>query len=454
MRTETDRAGARHLVVQASFRGVVIDERMLEPRSTARRGARYRIGATARAGAPAPDRLGLSHLVLVEATHDGFQVRATPAMNGTVALDERSWSLPIWVEQRGWTFTLPPGARAHIQCGEMEYRIDWSEPPPPVRGPLLRLRWEEQRYTLGAGVFLLLLMLLGSLIPPDARALSLSRLGRDVRFLPFRLVPPEEQARLGAAAGRTPGLTPPATVPRSPRRRAGKPPARAGGRATTALARGDEIRSSGILGLLRPQGNTALAWLFERGTAIGHDEHEILRDLDGFQIADAHGVGALRIHGTGAQRGQGTIGQGRLHTIGDGPGWPGGSLAGGAASRLAPRRTHAPEIVVSDRPTVQGALDREIIRRIVRRHVNEVRYCYEQELPRAPTLAGRLAVRFTIAPGGQVAAAVVDSSSIDSARLQSCTLQAVRRWTFPEPQGGGIVIATYPFTFVPAGQTP
>jgi hypothetical protein len=84
---------------------VVIDERMLRPRLAARRGDRYRIGASARGGAPAPDRLGLSHLVLVEATHDGFQVRVTPGRGGTVDVDERRWSLPIWVEQQGWTFT-------------------------------------------------------------------------------------------------------------------------------------------------------------------------------------------------------------------------------------------------------------------------------------------------------------------------------------------------------------
>ena len=30
---------------------------------------------------------------------------------------------------------------------------------------------------------------------------------------------------------------------------------------------------------------------------------------------------------------------------------------------------------------------------------------------------------------------------------ENCIAQAVRRWTFPQPKGGGIVIVSYPFVF-------
>jgi len=119
--------------------------------------------------------------------------------------------------------------------------------------------------------------------------------------------------------------------------------------------------------------------------------------------------------------------------------------------RLQPRRAIGPQVIVSN-AQVRGSLDKEIIRRVVRRHLPEVRFCYEQELPRAPTLAGRVAVNFTIAASGKVAAAVVQSSTLGNARAESCVVSAVRRWEFPQPQGGGIVIATYPFNFVLAGQ--
>ena len=51
---------------------------------------------------------------------------------------------------------------------------------------------------------------------------------------------------------------------------------------------------------------------------------------------------------------------------------------------------------------VRGNLDREIIRRIIRRHINEVRFCYEQQLAAHRELAGRMVVQFNIAPSGQV----------------------------------------------------
>jgi TonB family protein len=123
----------------------------------------------------------------------------------------------------------------------------------------------------------------------------------------------------------------------------------------------------------------------------------------------------------------------------------------GGASHLGRRRTLVPDYVVGQ-PVVHGALDKEIIRRIIRRHINEVKYCYEAELARNHDLGGRVAVNFTIAPSGLVAAAVVQSTTMDNARVESCVVGAVRRWEFPKPAGGGVVIATYPFTFTAAGR--
>ena len=40
--------------------------------------------------------------------------------------------------------------------------------------------------------------------------------------------------------------------------------------------------------------------------------------------------------------------------------------------------------------SVRGSLDREIIRRTIRRHINEVRFCYEQELAAHRDLGGAL----------------------------------------------------------------
>jgi TonB family protein len=96
---------------------------------------------------------------------------------------------------------------------------------------------------------------------------------------------------------------------------------------------------------------------------------------------------------------------------------------------------------------VRGSLSAEVIRRVVRRHINEVRFCYEQELTRNPTLAGRVVVTFVISPTGDVPSSSVASSTMANARLEGCLVRAVRRWNFPAPEGGGIVTVNYPFDF-------
>jgi TonB family protein len=101
--------------------------------------------------------------------------------------------------------------------------------------------------------------------------------------------------------------------------------------------------------------------------------------------------------------------------------------------------------------TAQGALDKEIIRRIVRRHLNEVKYCYDQALVRQPKLDGRVVVKFTISGTGQVLASFVQSTTLGSPAVEMCVANAVKRWDFPAPRQGGLAIVSYPFTFSPAG---
>jgi TonB family protein len=98
----------------------------------------------------------------------------------------------------------------------------------------------------------------------------------------------------------------------------------------------------------------------------------------------------------------------------------------------------------------QGTLDKEIVRRIIRQHLNEVKYCYELQLPRHPDLAGRITVQFSIAAEGKVTASLVQASSLNNAAVESCIVQATRRWEFPR-RNAGLTIVSYPFVLVPAG---
>jgi hypothetical protein len=38
-----------------------------------------------------------------------------------------------------------------------------------------------------------------------------------------------------------------------------------------------------------------------------------------------------------------------------------------------------------------------------------------------------------------------------NAKVEQCIAQSVRRWTFPAPEGGGIVVVSYPFVLAQTG---
>ena len=107
--------------------------------------------------------------------------------------------------------------------------------------------------------------------------------------------------------------------------------------------------------------------------------------------------------------------------------------------------------VVTGQPDVRGSLKPAVVSRVINRHINEVKYCYETELINNPNVSGSEVVQFTIAASGQVIASVVQNSTLGNVRIENCVAQAVRRWEFPKPTAGGIVIVSYPFEFRGSG---
>jgi TonB family protein len=105
------------------------------------------------------------------------------------------------------------------------------------------------------------------------------------------------------------------------------------------------------------------------------------------------------------------------------------------------------------RPCVRGrgGLDKEIVRRVVRSHVKEIKFCYERELQRQPGLHGRVSVRFVIAPDGRVATVGITESSVENAGVERCVADAVARWEFPQARDGGVTFVTYPFVLQELG---
>ena len=190
-------------------------------------------------------------------------------------------------------------------------------------------------------------------------------------------------------------------------------------------------------------------------SAIGADPMSALGAPMGDQSGANFGFGGLGPRGTGrggGGLGLGTIGQGRLGTIGHGNGIGDGNGYGEGAGDFHGGPPHPPlPRIRPGEADVHGSLSREVIRRVIQRHVNEVRFCYEQELSQRPDLAGRVTVSFIISQTGAVSSSALTASTLGNARVESCVVTAVHRWTFPAPEGGGVVGVNYPFVLDSTG---
>jgi len=117
-------------------------------------------------------------------------------------------------------------------------------------------------------------------------------------------------------------------------------------------------------------------------------------------------------------------------------------------SCLVPEDDAGPDIVGrvgTGNAEVNGSLAAEVVRRIVRRHIREIRCCYERELASNSDLSGRVVVDFTISALGDVQSVSVGSIDLNDQRVHSCIISAVLCWTFPEREDGEIVTVTFPF---------
>jgi len=98
-------------------------------------------------------------------------------------------------------------------------------------------------------------------------------------------------------------------------------------------------------------------------------------------------------------------------------------------------------------PLIVGSLDRALIDEVVKKHMAQLRYCYQREVTKDPSLQGKVVTQFTIAKAGDVSAATTKSSSVGNSAVDHCVRQVFLRMNFPEPRGGGIVIVSYPLMF-------
>jgi TonB family protein len=415
--------------------------------------------AAAALGDPAP-------YALVTADAGLFTVHLTPAMRAELRTPVQRLALGPDLGRAEAPLALPPDSVLVVPCGEVTFELRATEPAPALPRPWLpaRLR-DEGRYTIAVALAMLLLLAIVRAVPSDPRALSLDdiaanhRLDRTV-LIPIEVPPPPVESTVGSNAPG--GSSAPAAPKPAGKAGATKAPDVDARMSTKGNARPEDarvaaarVRSSGLLLALEGARTGALADVLSNESALGAEKDDVIGHLVGTVVGiSGGGAGGLSAIGSGAGGGGtneamlGSIGLGTLGRFGSGTG--AGRTYGAGAGQLGRHVARVPEVIPSI-ASVRGSLDKEIIRRIVRRHLNEVRFCYDEALAGHPSLAGRVVVQFTIANTGRVIASLIGSSSLGVASVDACIANAVKRWEFPAPAGGGLVMVSYPFQLSPAG---
>ncbi|MCT4643258.1 MAG: AgmX/PglI C-terminal domain-containing protein [Bacteriovoracaceae bacterium] len=135
-----------------------------------------------------------------------------------------------------------------------------------------------------------------------------------------------------------------------------------------------------------------------------------------------------------------------------------GSLTGSASGKLAESKgteglsTNKGTYVagIPSETVVLGSMDPDVIRRILREHLPQFRYCYQKELDKSvgSNISGTVGLQFTIGASGHVSKAGVKSSTLPS-NVRGCVVRVLKGIKFPRPMGGGTVDVNQPFNFYP-----
>jgi outer membrane biosynthesis protein TonB len=95
---------------------------------------------------------------------------------------------------------------------------------------------------------------------------------------------------------------------------------------------------------------------------------------------------------------------------------------------------------------IQGGMSREMVKRIIDQHLEEITHCYETALMANPSIMGRIVFEWKIRMDGSVGQVRIVASSVNSHDVHNCIKAAIKSWQFPKPVGTEVVVS-YPFVF-------
>ncbi len=200
----------------------------------------------------------------------------------------------------------------------------------------------------------------------------------------------------------------------------------------------------GVLHLLESQTANASADVYKLvNQQFAKDIDKVIKNSNGLQVTGKTKIGEVRGKVDGGFNpgmfagGSGGIGEGISNLIGG---------AAGAISTKAIGNMKAPkesDIEWDSGPSSRSAAD---ILKVVRQRTPGLRHIYNKHLKKMPGFQGKVTLKFTIAPGGEIISIALVSSTTGYSEFDSEIKNSVGRWKFSKVKSGNTTV-TIPFTF-------
>jgi hypothetical protein len=440
------------------------------------RSGRITVGPSKRATLTTPPVLGESgRFVLIQPRGRGYLLRLAPGMRGDLHLRGEARSVidvlsePAMGKGRPSDVRealLEPGDRARLKLregGDLRIEVRFVDPAERIPRP----RSDDPQLTkittftasaLGALAFVLLL--LHQQAPPKTLTISKERLAK--LEVPIELTKKalarnaeekekkeeeerrrKEQQKREAQAAKLEGQT------KRAEKSAGKLGRQDATLKDTIIPKGEKdvlrekVSKVGLLGLIgkeKPAGS-GLSKLLSQST----DVEQAVAGMAGAKLVAGRGSGGLSTSGSGP--GGGGTGYGHIYGSGNLDTGGRGAKGRGRGPSLGTRGEKEVKVsMTTGNGESDGSLSKEQIEKVVRAHAGGIKYCYEKELQRKPTLAGAIDMFWVILPDGTVQKANVKNSTLDDVAVEGCIARQVKQWHFPKAPGQ-TVVAKYPFLF-------
>ena len=439
----------------------IVEERIIRRRETVSIGTSAKNHLIIKTGT-LPAKLE-SRFELFQLVGDDYILNFTPEMSGKVALPGGVQKLEHLRDTGAardagthYQIKLADSSRGNIRVGDFTVFFEFVSAPPITPKPQLPAAVQRGfvkniDWTFTTWVIFSYMLFFGFIIYMENADWEVDRGAQEVPESLARLVfeapmePPTVEEEIAEGEGEEEEAEAKPTE-KKPSKAEGREPVEAEDAGASAEGRARIVQEAAaqaeamLLGALGGEGG-ALGDVLAGGAVTGNAA-DVLAQASGVGVATKGDAGALRTRtggGSGQQAGLGSLKKGK------------GVGKAAKEGEAVKERELRGNVNLNQGGDVGGSgeFDAALVQRQIKQRLKAITRCYESELRKNPSLAGKVTVTFTIQERGNVTNAQASENTTGSTAVASCVTRTISGFRFNPGPSGGSVTFRYPFVFQP-----